>query len=547
MSDDVGDAPKPGPEGAAGGRDVPSSGHMPAKEGARFHTSSESSNGEESGESAMEGLTISNGEDKQPSPIKKKARDSSVPTPLALEGSFSVVPESPPRFVSLDQIMKTADGMTNMALAHEIAMEDSFELKQTEYPQNSLEQLVKETLHKAFWNILEEQLNEDPPNYNQAMRLLEHTKESLLDLVMPYSTRLREEIEQVLDIELIRQQAEHGTLDFLAYARHVISLMARLCAPIRDASIKELLEIKEVVPLFRGIIEQLDQMKIDMANFTIQQARPLIQTHSVAYEQNKFKQYLEAQTTADPTVDPLAHTKLWLKRSYDHLRNLSDQHSPDPINGPGCKGPGFSSVLAGAYMELLSWPDDEPYPETLRLDEARYRGLKDKVHLAALVASILSITYRLGGAALQGISDFKDDLKSHTQLLLEGSANSSEEELRETLRNVASQVIKEVQECLQKHGFNQLQISQERVLYDQIVVMTSPDHHVRKLLLMRVLDFIKVAISSGSVRPTQIPPGLSALEKELTSITGQFLRLVTHNRAVFGETYGDIVAELRKA
>ncbi|KAL1487145.1 hypothetical protein MTO96_046641, partial [Rhipicephalus appendiculatus] len=71
-------------------------------------------------------------------------------------------------------------------------------------------------------------------------------------------------------------------------------------------------------------------------------------------------------------------------------------------------------------------------------------------------------------------------------------------------------------------------------------------HHVRKLLLMRVLDFIKVAISSGSVRPTQIPPGLSALEKELTSITGQFLRLVTHNRAVFGELYGDIVAELRK-
>lgn len=539
MSDEAGDAPKP-QEGAAGGRDVP------AKEGARFHTSSESSNGEEASEPAMEGLMLANGEVKHPSPIKKKARDSSVPTPLGLEGSFGVVPESPPRFVSLDQIMKTANGMTNMALAHEIAMEDSFELKQREYAENSLEQLVKETLHKAFWHILEEQLNEDPPNYDQAMRLLQEAKEILLDLVMPYSKRLREEIEQVLDVELIRQQAEHGTLDFLAYARHVISLMARMCAPIRDASIKELLEIKEVVPLFRGIMEQLNLMKIDMANFSIQQARPLIQSHSVAYEQEQFKKYLEAQTAANPSADPLAQTKLWLKHSYDHLRNLSDQHSPDPINGPGCKGPGFASVLAGAYMELLSWPDDEPYPETLRLDEARYRALKDKVHLATLVASILSITYRLGGAALQGISDFKDDLKSHTQLLLEGSVNCSEEELRETLKNVASQVIKEVQECLQKHGFNQLQISQERVLYDQIVVMTSPDHHVRKLLLMRVLDFIKVAISSGSVRPTQIPPGLSALEKELTSITGQFLRLVTHNRAVFGELYGDIVAELRK-
>lgn len=539
MSDETGDAPKL-QEGVMGGRDVP------AKEGARFHTSSESSNGEEASEYAMEGVALTNGEVKQPSPTKKKARDSSLSTPLSLEGSFGVVPESPPRFVSLDQIMKAANGMTKMALAHEIAMGGSFELKQREYPENSLEKVVKETFHKAFWDILEEQLNEDPPNYDQAMRLLQEAKEILLHLLMPHSKRLREEIEQVLDIELIRQQAEHGTLDFLAYARHVISLMARMCAPIRDASIKELLEIKEVVPLFRGIMEQLTLMKMDMANFSIKLARPLIQSHSVAYEQEQFKKYVEAQAAVNPSTDPLAHTKLWLRRSYEHLRNLSDQHSPDPINGPGCKGPGFASVLAGAYMELLSWPDDEPYPETLHLDGARYRALKNMVHLAALVASILSITYRLGGAALQGISDFKDDLKSHTQLLLDGSLDCSEEELRETLKNVASQVIKEVQECLQKHGFNQLQISQERVLYDQIVVMSSPDHHVRKLLLMRVLDFIKVAISSGSVRPTQIPPGLSALEKELTSITGQFLRLVTHNRAVFGEMYGDIVAELRK-
>ncbi|KAH8032315.1 hypothetical protein HPB51_024092 [Rhipicephalus microplus] len=517
---------------------------VPAKEGARFHTSSESSNGEEASEYAMEGVTLTNGEVKQPSPTKKKARDSSLSTPLSLEGSFGVVPG--------------ADMLSGMVTLS--GNGPNCGLRPNRRRLLRLEKVVKETFHKAFWDILEEQLNEDPPNYDQAMRLLQEAKEILLHLLMPHSKRLREEIEQVLDIELIRQQAEHGTLDFLAYARHVISLMARMCAPIRDASIKELLEIKEVVPLFRGIMEQLTLMKMDMANFSIKLARPLIQSHSVAYEQEQFKKYIEAQAAVNPSTDPLAHTKLWLRRSYEHLRNLSDQHSPDPINGPGCKGPGFASVLAGAYMELLSWPDDEPYPETLHLDGARYRALKNMVHLAALVASILSITYRLGGAALQGISDFKDDLKSHTQLLLDGSLDCrhvrsgvlapfhtlGEEELRETLKNVASQVIKEVQECLQKHGFNQLQISQERVLYDQIVVMSSPDHHVRKLLLMRVLDFIKVAISSGSVRPTQIPPGLSALEKELTSITGQFLRLVTHNRAVFGEMYGDIVAELRK-
>lgn len=64
---------------------------------------------------------------------------------------------------------------------------------------------------------------------------------------------------------------------------------------------------------------------------------------------------------------------------------------------------------------------------------------------------------------------------------------------------------------------------------------------------MRILEFVELAISSATARPTKIPPGLSTLEKELTSITGCFLRLVTHNRAVFSEYYSDIVTQLRAA
>lgn len=31
---------------------------------------------------------------------------------------------------------------------------------------------VKDTMHKAFWELLREQLNNDPPEYTQAMILL---------------------------------------------------------------------------------------------------------------------------------------------------------------------------------------------------------------------------------------------------------------------------------------------------------------------------------------------------------------------------------------
>ena len=42
-------------------------------------------------------------------------------------------------------------------------------------------------------------------------------------------------------------------------------------------------------------METLEVLKLDMANFTIQQMRPYIQQQVVAYEQKKFKELLDTQ------------------------------------------------------------------------------------------------------------------------------------------------------------------------------------------------------------------------------------------------------------
>lgn len=41
----------------------------------------------------------------------------------------------------------------------------------------SLWKLVRDNVHKAFWDILESELNDDPPEYGQAIRLLEEIRE----------------------------------------------------------------------------------------------------------------------------------------------------------------------------------------------------------------------------------------------------------------------------------------------------------------------------------------------------------------------------------
>ena len=92
------------------------------------------------------------------------------------------------------------------------------------------------------------------------------------------------------------------------YAEYVVDLMGKLCAPVRDDDVAALKQIKDVVPLFQGILKTLDKMRLDMANFVIQQARPMIMSQSVNYEKIKFKEFLATQN------DGLEFTRAWLLR-----------------------------------------------------------------------------------------------------------------------------------------------------------------------------------------------------------------------------------------
>ena len=63
----------------------------------------------------------------------------------------------------------------------------------------------------------------------------------------------------------------------------------------------------------------------------------------------------------------------------------------------------------------------------------------------------------------------------------------------------------------------------------------------------RAHEFIGVLLKSTTARPVQMPPGLSTLQEELAHICGTLLRLVSHNRSVFGEYYANIIIDCIKA
>lgn len=114
---------------------------------------------------------------------------------------------------------------------------------------------------------------------------------------------MRTQIMEVLDMDLIRQQADNEALDIQGLASYVITTMGKVCAPVRDEEIKKLRESTDnIVTLFREIFRVLDLMKADMVNFNIVNLRPVLLRHSVEVERATFQRLL------DKTPSEYTHT-----------------------------------------------------------------------------------------------------------------------------------------------------------------------------------------------------------------------------------------------
>lgn len=482
------------------------------------------------------------------SDMDSKKQPTQTPSPKPTPLPAFMVAASPPKFISFEQLMEAANGVKNMSLAHEIAVNSDFHIEKLQPDPNSIEKRVREVMHKAFWDSLEAKLNDSPPDYSHALVLIEEVKESLLSLLLPQHVRLRTQVLEVLDMELIHQQMENDAFDIFFYSNYVISTMARLCAPVRDEQVARLHELKDVVPLFKAIFEVLDLMKMDMANFTIQQMRPYLQQQSVDYERKKFNEFLKTQEESG--TDGLEFTQQWLKKSYEKLLAAETSNSglaasssltgiPSSSSATSSSKATPAAILNEAYMDTLNWDQSHIYPETLLMDRGRFCELENKCRMLRTIASVQLVTYSTVGEPIAGVQALKQTLKSHVQTLLEGETNY----LKEVLVNVSEQVRKDVNECLMQHGFSQLEEEKAKLLEGQICDLASPTNTISNLMNQRMMDFIKNSISTRRMEPLKVPVGFSAVEKELSQVLGQFLRLISHNRSVFGPHYSDIISQ----
>ncbi|XP_036284309.1 T-complex protein 11-like protein 1 isoform X2 [Pipistrellus kuhlii] len=388
---------------------------------------------------------------------------------------------SPPRFVTVEELLETAKGVTNMALAHEIVVNGDFQIKPVALPEDSLEKKVKEIVHKAFWDCLSVQLSEDPPTYDHAIKLLGEIKETLLSFLLPGHTRLRNQITEVLDLDLIMQEAENGALDICKLVEFIIGMMGTLCAPARDEEVKKLKDIKEIVPLFRAIFSVLDLMKVDMANFAVSSIRPHLMQQSVEYERKKFQELLEKQPNS------LDFVTQWLGEAADDLMNQKYKNALPAGGGAAGSGdspmPSPAAVQNYAYLKLLKWDHlQQPFPETVLMDQARFRELQLQLEHLTVLGAVLLVTFSMAASDIASQANFAEKLKMIVKILLTDMHLPSFH-LKDALTTIGEKVCLEVSSCLSLCGSTPFSSDKETVLKGQIRAVASPDNPIRRIMV----------------------------------------------------------------
>ena len=115
-------------------------------------------------------------------------------------------------------------------------------------------------------------------------------------------------VDEALDLDHLRQMLQRGVLNFREVLHSVLAILERLCAPVRDELVAALKQEADIVELFRffrfkieiliililrGIFNLVEQMQLDMANFTLSQNRQLIGTYSAKIEFDEFMKLME--------------------------------------------------------------------------------------------------------------------------------------------------------------------------------------------------------------------------------------------------------------
>lgn len=432
------------------------------------------------------------------------------------------VGKNPAKVLTMEEIVNVLDNTRKMEIVHEIVLNPEIKLQPYEPPENSLEKAVRENMHKVFWNLLREELNRDPPCYDQAMQLVNKIKEMLPEVISTNNHGEFELINKVLDTTVLKEQIEMSVLNFRSYADFIINIIAKSCAPVRDERIRKLSKEDDIVETFKGIMETMSLMKLDMANWHLESAKQDLLLNSVEYEREKFEDCLKYYNSNFPA------TERWLKRNQK-------ENKDGTVSAP-------EETIYNAYLELLEWNDTYEFPEILSVDRMRLSELSNEVLRLCICASVMAICLR--------IPIISKNLKNHTSLANHTYILSQnlipELDIKSTLESILLQVQCTVNKYLLEENFEPLESTIENSIKSQILQLEDRESPVFKLMWDRLKIYFSLIFRTKS-ELSHVPPEYNDFKDQLERVVNTFHRVICYNYAVYGDYYTRTLMDKKKA
>ncbi|ORY50698.1 Tcp11-domain-containing protein [Rhizoclosmatium globosum] len=453
------------------------------------------------------------------------------------------------------------DLLTNEKLAHELTLDPEFSLKKPEL--SELETQVRAMARKAFFEQVTQEFARG--NYGTHVpEFLKDIKDQLMSMVSEKG-KIAAEIQEALDMDFITHQIKNKTLNLPSIMQFIVSKMAQLCAPLRDAAIRnitsDLTDARsgtDFVPIFDQILLVLDDMKLDLANYRLQTLRPHLKTQAVEYEKSKFKESLAAarkQSGANndvPIAALLPRTKAWLAQTTQAKIQTARERNPENIDLPENRVR-YTDILHDALLGLVfsnTAVTPDTIAETLVMDGARVFAFQNEGQLIVIVSALLMLVQNIVSEG-RGDKGFLNALKDRLVALLKAPEGLSVENLAlEIISSCEALVIDKKRGMLRATGRDSsvvegLDETRKGLIRNMVDKTLSTKDPVFGLLKRRVQACIKAHVVSGSFKREGLDKaGLDVVRTELEAFSYRVAIWVRYNGEVYGEWYDDILKDL---
>ncbi|KAL6634560.1 hypothetical protein ACP70R_027231 [Stipagrostis hirtigluma subsp. patula] len=317
--------------------------------------------------------------------------------------------------------------------------------------ESDLKAKVKETMEKAFWDVVADSMKGDMPDYTHLVNLVKEVRESLQELA---PAGWKEEISNNINLEILSQVLQSGSLDIQYLGQilqYSLGMLRKLSSPAKEDEMKkshdklfgELIKDPEsicrdpnsfVVSVIKGLrftMGELKALKAEISRARIQLLEPIIKgSGGVEYLQRSFA---DRYGSPSDVLASLPSTARWISSlediveeewnehvssvsvlpAMDHVQPLvatlrTGRGVPDQLQSaipaaastglPECTGEKLGRVIRIGLLQLISSMEGmqgQSVPETFKLNWLRLRSVQSKFQQVIVIATSMLVLHQV--------------------------------------------------------------------------------------------------------------------------------------------------------